>query len=61
MTIIHVMVVDPNIARLKTVKAALNKSVRVEPVETYSLQANKLLMASTGSARTDLFSIALIH
>ncbi len=38
----------------------LNKSVRVEPVETHSLQINKLLMASTGSAeRRDLFSVAL--
>jgi hypothetical protein len=34
-------------------KAALNKSVRVEPVETHSLQINKLPMASTGSARTE--------
>jgi hypothetical protein len=34
-------------------KAALNKSVRVELVETHSLQLNKLPMASTGSARTE--------
>jgi hypothetical protein len=34
-------------------KAALNKSVRVEPVETHSLQINNLQMASTGSARTE--------
>jgi hypothetical protein len=31
-------------------KAALNKFVRVEPVETHSLQINNLQMASTGSA-----------
>ena len=53
MAIIHVMVVNPNIARLKTVKAMLNKSVRVELAETYTLQANKLLMASTGLALTE--------
>ena len=34
-------------------KAAQNKSVRVEPVETHSLQINNLQMASTGSARTE--------
>jgi hypothetical protein len=34
-------------------KATLNKSVRVELVETYLLKINNLQMASTGSARTD--------
>ena len=36
-----------------SVKATLNKSVRVELVETYQLQINRLQMASTGSARTE--------
>ncbi|CAG9933964.1 protein of unknown function [Candidatus Nitrotoga arctica] len=34
-------------------KTTLNKSVRVELVETYQLRTNKLQMASAGSARTE--------
>ena len=34
-------------------KATLNKSVRVELVETHSFQINNLQIASTGSARTE--------
>ena len=37
----------------KNSKATQNKSVRVELVETYQLQINRLPMASTGSARTE--------
>ena len=33
-------------------KATLNKSVRVEPVETLPLQINNLRRTSTGSVRT---------
>ncbi len=35
------------------IRATLNKSVRVELVETYLLKINNLQIASTGSARTD--------
>jgi hypothetical protein len=34
-------------------KSMLNKSVRVEPVETNTVQIINLQMASTGSARTE--------
>jgi hypothetical protein len=38
---------------VERVKATLNKSVRVELVETHSLHINNLQIVSTGSARTE--------